>query len=108
MPLPEFNHSVLEMMRQPLLDRIISISSAKYSTECPVSFMLVDSMTPCPCFLSNNRNNRTSTVTKQLINLRFLMSICARGLRQRPLPPQQGAHQLYRNLDRSTYLGSGK
>lgn len=44
--LPEFSRNVLEVMRQPLEDRIISISRAKYSTECPASFMLVASMTP--------------------------------------------------------------
>ena len=41
--LPEFSRNVLEVMRQPLEDRIISISRAKYSTECPASFMLVAS-----------------------------------------------------------------
>ena len=47
--LPEFSRNVLEVMRQLLEDRIISISRAKYSTEYPASFMLVASMNPCPC-----------------------------------------------------------
>ncbi len=47
--LPEFSRSVLETMRQPLEDRIISISRSKYNLTLPCSFMLVASMNPCPC-----------------------------------------------------------
>ena len=47
--LPEFNRSVLEVMRQPLEARKITISRSKYTVEYPCSFMFVASMNPCPC-----------------------------------------------------------
>lgn len=47
--LPEFSRTVLEVMRQPLEDRKINISRAKYTIEFPCSFMFVASMNPCPC-----------------------------------------------------------
>ena len=52
--LPEFKRSVLEVMRQPLEDRKITISRAKSVTEYPASFMLVASMNPCPCGYYNH------------------------------------------------------
>ena len=47
--LPEFSRPALEVLRQPLEDRKITISRAKYSVEYPCSFMFVASMNPCPC-----------------------------------------------------------
>lgn len=47
--LPEYKRSVLEVMRQPLEDRVICVSRAKMSVDYPASFMLVAAMNPCPC-----------------------------------------------------------
>ena len=51
---PEFSRQVLEVMRQPLEDRHITISRAKYSIDYPAGFMLVASMNPCPCGYYNH------------------------------------------------------
>jgi magnesium chelatase family protein len=52
--LPEFKRSVLEVLRQPLEDRIITIARARLSCDFPASFMLVASMNPCPCGFHNH------------------------------------------------------
>jgi len=52
--LPEFKRTVLEVMRQPLEDRKVAISRARFSVEYPASFMLIASMNPCPCGFYNH------------------------------------------------------
>jgi magnesium chelatase family protein len=52
--LPEFKRTVLEVMRQPLEERRITISRARFSVEYPSGFMLIASMNPCPCGYFNH------------------------------------------------------
>ncbi len=52
--LPEFKRTVLEVLRQPLEDRVITISRAKFTVDYPASFMLIASMNPCPCGFHNH------------------------------------------------------
>ncbi|MBC7411346.1 MAG: YifB family Mg chelatase-like AAA ATPase [Bacteroidia bacterium] len=68
--LPEFKRSVLEVMRQPLEERCVTISRARFSVEFPASFMLVASMNPCPCGYYNHPDKECvcppGSVTKYL------------------------------------------
>ncbi|MFT5914733.1 MAG: magnesium chelatase family protein [Bacteroidia bacterium] len=52
--LPEFKRSVLEVMRQPLEERMVTISRARMSVDYPANFMLIASMNPCPCGYYNH------------------------------------------------------
>jgi magnesium chelatase family protein len=52
--LPEFKRSVLEVLRQPMEERVITISRARSSIEFPANFMLVAAMNPCPCGYYNH------------------------------------------------------
>lgn len=52
--LPEFKRTALEVMRQPLEERRVTISRAKFTVDYPSSFMLVASMNPCPCGYFNH------------------------------------------------------
>lgn len=63
---PEFSRAVLEVMRQPLEDRHITISRAKYSIDYPAGFMLVASMNPCPCGYYNHPNKECTCAPGQV------------------------------------------
>jgi magnesium chelatase family protein len=52
--LPEFKRTVLEVMRQPMEERKVTISRAKFTVDYPASFMLIASMNPCPCGYYNH------------------------------------------------------
>ncbi|GAB2552392.1 YifB family Mg chelatase-like AAA ATPase [Rufibacter soli] len=54
--LPEFKRSVLEVMRQPLEERRVTVSRARLTIDFPANFMLVASMNPCPCGFYNDPN----------------------------------------------------
>lgn len=68
--LPEFKRTVLEVMRQPLEDRVVAISRSRFNVDFPASFTLIASMNPCPCGYYNHP-------TKQCV--------CAPGLVQKYL-----------------------
>ena len=64
--MPEFKRSVLEVMRQPLEDREVNISRAKFTVNYPASFMLVASMNPSPSgYFPDDPNNTSSTFEMQ-------------------------------------------
>ena len=60
--MPEFKRTVLEVMRQPLEDRIVTISRAKFTVDYPASFMLVASMNPSPSGYFPDDPNNTSSI----------------------------------------------
>jgi magnesium chelatase family protein len=62
----EFGRNVLEVLRQPLEDRMITISRAKSTVEYPAGFMLVASMNPCPCGNFNNPNKACVCTLEQV------------------------------------------
>ena len=64
--LTEFQRTVLEVMRQPLEDRKITVSRARYSVDYPANFMLVASMNPCPCGYYNHPTKECSCTASSI------------------------------------------
>jgi len=64
--LPEFSKNVLETLRQPLEDRVITISRAQYTVQLPCSIMLVAAMNPCPCGYYNDPGHKCSCTPWQV------------------------------------------
>ncbi|MCM1290469.1 MAG: YifB family Mg chelatase-like AAA ATPase [Prevotella sp.] len=63
---PEFPRSVLEVLRQPIEDRVITVARAKYTVNYPASFMLVVSMNPCPCGYYGHPTKRCTCTPSQV------------------------------------------
>lgn len=58
--LSEFHRNVLEVLRQPLEDGVVSVARAEYSVRYPARFMFVSAMNPCPCGYRNDRKRECS------------------------------------------------
>lgn len=70
----EYPRSVLESLRQPLEDRVITVSRAKASVEYPASFMLVGSMNPCPCGYYGSKQGECKCSSSQIIKYKAKVS----------------------------------
>ncbi|MES2063384.1 MAG: ATP-binding protein [Bacteroidota bacterium] len=64
--LPEFDRNVLEVLRQPLEERSITVSRANYNNTYPAAFLFVAAMNPCPCGFYLNKT-RKCTCTKPML-----------------------------------------
>lgn len=64
--LPEFNRNVLEVMRQPLEERMVTVARARFSVDYPASFMLVAAMNPCPCGYYSHPTRRCACTPQQV------------------------------------------
>lgn len=64
--LPEFNRNVLEVMRQPLEDRTVTVARARFSVDYPASFMLIAAMNPCPCGYYNHPTRHCECTQQQV------------------------------------------
>ncbi len=69
--LPEFKRTVLEVMRQPMEDRVVTISRARFAVDYPATFMLIAAMNPCPCGYYNHPEKECTCIpgsVKKYIN----------------------------------------
>jgi len=64
--LPEYKRTVLEVMRQPMEDRYVSISRSKFTVDFPTKFMLVAAMNPCPCGYYNHPDKECTCGSAQV------------------------------------------
>jgi magnesium chelatase family protein len=64
--LPEFKRSVLEVLRQPMEERFVTISRAKFTVQYPANFMMVAAMNPCPCGYYNHPDIECVCTTGQI------------------------------------------
>lgn len=72
--IPEYPRSILESLRQPLEDRQVSITRAKYRTIFPADFMLIATMNPCPCGYLGDPTNQCTCTSTQILNYQKKLS----------------------------------
>ena len=64
--LPEFNRNVLEVMRQPLEERMVTVARSRFTVDYPASFMLIAAMNPCPCGYYNHPTRHCECTPQQV------------------------------------------
>lgn len=72
--MPEYTRSMLECLRQPLEDRVITVSRARTNVSYPASFMLVGSMNPCPCGYYGAKNGKCNCSPTQIARYKSRIS----------------------------------
>lgn len=72
--MPEYTRSMLESLRQPLEDRVITVSRARQTISYPASFMLVGSMNPCPCGYFGAKNGKCTCSPVQIARYKSRIS----------------------------------
>ena len=72
--MPEYTRSMLESLRQPLEDRVITVSRARANVSYPASFMLVGSMNPCPCGYYGDKNGKCTCTQTQIVKYKSKIS----------------------------------